>query len=128
MHHPQIRPEGWRSPVSQLRILIGLAAGILGALAIQASVYVQQMNLETLCAKANRILRGTVVGVTEGQVSAGGGLLPTVTYKIKVKDNMAGAAADLVNFTMIAESKASARQENVRRLPVLEMPALQEGK
>lgn len=104
-----------------------LATVWLAACSVEASVYVQQMKLETLCEKAGRIIRGTVVKVSTGQVNVGGGLLPTVTYEIKVKDTMAGTPVGTVNFTMIAELKAPARQGKATRAPLLELPRLEEG-
>jgi hypothetical protein len=55
-----------------------------------ASAIVKQMDLTEVCARADRIFRGTIVDVTEGTVAAGGGELPTVTYRIKVTEAFKG--------------------------------------
>ncbi|MFN0127278.1 MAG: hypothetical protein ACKV19_11400 [Verrucomicrobiales bacterium] len=95
---------------------------------LQASVYVQQMRLEALCQNAGRIVRGTVVNVSRGQVEVGGGLLPTVVYKIQVKENLAGTPAELVVLTMVARPKSPTQAGNATRLALVELPQLEEGK
>ena len=55
---------------------------------------VRYLNLRDLVARANRIVRGTVVGSDEGTVSAGGGAIPIVTYRIKVEQALKGSAGD----------------------------------
>jgi hypothetical protein len=42
------------------------------------------MNLQQMCNAAGRIFRGTVLGATEGTVTAGGGQLTTIVYRIRV--------------------------------------------
>lgn len=67
-----------------LTALVGLPAPIL------ASAIVKGMDLAEVCSRAARIFRGTIVDVTEGKVAAGGGQLPTVTYRIKVTEAFKG--------------------------------------
>lgn len=109
----------------QMMVLATLC-GVMSPL--PASVYVQQMKLEALCEKAGRIVRGTVVKVTRAQVEVGGGLLPTVVYHVQVKDTMAGTPASQVILTMIAEPKSPTQHGTATRLPLVELPRLEEGK
>lgn len=67
--------------------LLALALAF-GALA-QASL-VQKMDLGEVCARADKIFRGTVVSAKSGSIEAGGGELPTITYVIKVNEAFQG--------------------------------------
>ncbi len=53
-------------------------------------VLVQQFNLGGLVGNADKIFRGTILGVSRGTVNVGGGTLDTVTYKIEVKESFKG--------------------------------------
>ncbi|HAB17657.1 MAG TPA: hypothetical protein PLX89_04125 [Verrucomicrobiota bacterium] len=133
MNHPPLIPRTGLAPGrrtgSVLRYLVlGVTATFLAAVSVQASVYVQQLKLDALCKNAHRIIRGTVDSVSSGQISVGGGSLPTVTYRIKVTETMAGAPAEIVNLTMVAEPKTAIRHGNARREPLIEVPPLEEGK
>ena len=52
-------------------VLIALALVLVGT-SLQAAM-VQKMDLGEVCARAERIFRGTVVGISQGEVEAGGG-------------------------------------------------------
>lgn len=110
-----------------LRAAWGLAAGLVACASLQASVYVRQLKLDALCKNAHRIVRGTVESATPGQVAAGGGSLPTVTYRIKVAETIAGVPAEIVNLTMVAEPKSRIRSGSAERAPIVEIPELTEG-
>ena len=45
-----------------------------------------KLNLEEMTERADRIFRGTVVDIEVGTVQAGGGELPTVTYRFRVDE------------------------------------------
>jgi hypothetical protein len=88
-------------------LLFGLA--VVGAPSLYASM-VRKMDLAGLCQRADKIFRGTVVGVTPGTVSVGGGRLPTVTYRLRVTEAFKGSYltkddASYAEITMIAPVK-----------------------
>lgn len=70
-------------------VYLALALALVVGAVAQASL-VQKMDLGEVCARADKIFRGTVVSATEGTVEAGGGQLPTVTYLIKVEEGFQG--------------------------------------
>jgi hypothetical protein len=57
---------------------------------IASATSVRQMTLAELSQHADKIFRGKVVSITDGTVAAGGGQLPTVTYRIVVEDVIRG--------------------------------------
>jgi len=54
---------------------------------------VLRMDLERLCQGSGRILRGTVLEIENGTVDAGGGLLPTLTFIVRVDEAFKGEFA-----------------------------------
>lgn len=134
MHSTPRTPEPAR-PLSRLRgghftwpALLTLALGLLALVPAPASIYVQKLTLDGLSAKADRIFRGTVTGITYGEVQAGGGRLPTVTYRLQVKEALAGKPGyGLISLTMLAERKSPVQHGNARREKLLELPELKEG-
>lgn len=107
--------------------LVVLAAGHLGA------TTVLQMDLGELCDRADRIYRGTIVEVTEGTIEAGGGELPTVTYKVRVDEAFKGSFSEVkgvkvVEVRMIGNAKATPDQGDLRKLAAIPgMPTLRVG-
>ena len=104
-------------------VLLALALALVVGAVAQASM-VQQMSLGEVCAKADKIFRGTVLSVTEGKVAAGGGFLPTVTYRVKVVDAVQGdfqtkGDSQVTEITMILSPKAPNGK------PYIEMPVLE---
>ncbi len=71
------------------RNLVLLALGALCAASLHAAI-VKDMDLAEVCANADKVFRGTVVGATEGVVEVGGGELPTVIYSFKVNEAFKG--------------------------------------
>jgi hypothetical protein len=55
---------------------------------------VVHMTLRDLVARADRIIRGTVLDAGEAVVSAGGGNVPIVVYRIRVEEVLKGSAGD----------------------------------
>lgn len=51
---------------------------------------VQQMNLADLTDNADKIFRGKVLDMTLGTVEAGGGVMPTITYRLQVSQTVKG--------------------------------------
>jgi hypothetical protein len=85
------------------RLLIGLAAAAaLAAPPAQATTLVQ-MNLKDLATRADRIFRGTVVGVNTGTVRAGGSDLPTITYRLRVAERFKGEYVAVKDDTALVE-------------------------
>jgi hypothetical protein len=110
------------------RFGIGLVLSALLCLPIPlfASAIVKQMDLSEVCARAAMIFRGTIVDVTEGKVAAGGGELPTVTYRIKVTEAFKGdfTTKDGVSYaevTMLVRLKSAPRDgvQHFSALPTL---------
>ena len=62
---------------------------VLFALSAQATM-VRQMDLAQMAESAGLIFRGTVVEIAKGSVNAGGGAIPTITYQIKVTEQLKG--------------------------------------
>lgn len=93
-----------------------------------ASSSVQQLDLKGLCLRADRIIRATVLDVSQGTVRAGGGDIPAVTYRLKVKETLGGGAASVIELRMIGSIKADASKGSIRRLPIFDdVPKLQQG-
>jgi hypothetical protein len=99
---------------------------------LSASTIVRHMNLEQMCLAAGRIFRGTVIGVTDGNVSIGGGELPTVTYRIQVEEAFKGTFEEskgeqVATLRMIGTRKAL-QIGPVRRLPMFDdLPRFERG-
>ena len=64
---------------------------VLSSVAADAS-NVRYMNLRDLVARADRIVRGTVLASEEGTVEAGGGAIPIVSYRIRIEEAFKGSA------------------------------------
>lgn len=83
---------------------------------------VRHMGLGELCDRADKIFRGTVVGVTDGTVEAGGAEFPTTTYAIEVSDHFKGevtAEKDgvrIVEITMLGAIKSAPAADGTVRL------------
>jgi hypothetical protein len=71
---------------------LALALAPIGVAHLQAA-NVQHMTLRDLVARADRIVRGTVIAKDETTVTAGGGSLPATRYRIRVAETLKGAAA-----------------------------------
>jgi hypothetical protein len=105
----------------------------LAAVELTASTVVRFMNLEQMCLSAGRIFRGTVIGVTEGTVEAGGGTLATVVYRIRVDEAFKGTFEDvkgeqIATLQMVKPLKR-VQSGPIRRLMPLfdDFPTFQEG-
>ena len=95
---------------------------------------VLQMNLGQMCDRADKIFRGTVLGVKEGTVQAGGGAIPTVTYRLRVDESFKGSyqvvkGMQIAEITMVGKPKATPQTSALRAIPVMpELPKLQVGR
>jgi len=71
---------------------------------------VLQLDLKDLCNRAERIVRATVIDINPGTVDAGGGKIPTVTYRLRVKETLGGQPLGFVDLTMVGDIKGEAAQ------------------
>jgi len=90
---------------------------------------VLKMDLAELAARADGIFRGTVLSVEPGTVNAGGGEIPTVTYRLQVDEPFKGewpkGVAEITMVGTIKEQDASGPFVRLSRLP--ELPNLVRG-
>lgn len=108
------------------------AVGLLLAPAASATTLVH-MNLKDLATRADRIFRGTVVGVDTGTVRAGGGDLPTIVYRLRVDEAFKGQYAEHKGHSVaevrMVGAKGPVEAGSVRRLSALrDVPQLQMGR
>ncbi|MDP9144058.1 MAG: hypothetical protein M3N43_05090 [Actinomycetota bacterium] len=91
------------------------------------------MNLEQLCQRAGQIFRGTVLSARVGTIEAGGGRIPTVTYRIQVDESFKGEfqtvkGRSIAEIRMVGKA-AMTESGNQQLLPVLkDVPNLEVGK
>jgi hypothetical protein len=103
-------------------------ATFLCRLAVVQGSSVLQLDLNELCKRADRIIRVTVIDITTGTVEAGGGKIPTVTYRLRVKETLGGSPLGVVDLTMVGNIKGEAAQGAVRRFPLFtQTPRLDQG-
>jgi hypothetical protein len=89
---------------------------------------VRQFGLGGLCQNAHRIFRGVVVDVNPGTVEAGGGRIPTVTYRIKVNETLHGPQMGIIDLTMVTDPKEGQIEGNMKRFPLFrDVPKLEKG-
>lgn len=62
---------------------------VLFAAPAQATT-VEKMDLAQMCDVAGRIFRGTVVDTKKGTVSAGGGDVPVISYRVRIIEQLKG--------------------------------------
>jgi hypothetical protein len=122
-----------------MRVLkLSAALSILSALVVcvpdvSASMIVRHMNLQQMCAAAGRIFRGTVLGVSEGTVAAGGGQLSTTVYRIRVDEEFKGSfetikGQRIATLQMVRAAKRTAQIGPARYLATFDdLPAFKEG-
>jgi hypothetical protein len=113
----------------------GVIAVLFAATPRAEATTVKHLDLDKLTSSAARVFRGTVVAIKPGTVVAGGGQLPTTTYRIRVveafkgtfpttKDNVAYA-----EITMVGSPKVSTPRGNLVRLDSFrDMPRLERGR
>ncbi len=101
---------------------MGAALAVCGSL---SAATVQQMNLQQMVGRADRIFRGTVLDVREGTVHAGGVDLPTVTYRLRVDDPLKGTFTQ-VKGLQIAEIKMLGKAKASDSAPLRALSALPE--
>ncbi len=106
-----------------------LAVTLLALCLPATGAMIRKFDLADLCRRADRIVRATVVDVTAGDIQAGGGRIPTVTYRLKVAETLAGQAAGTLELTMVGEIKQAPAAGGAVRVPALpEPPRLEKGR
>jgi hypothetical protein len=112
--------------LSRLMRCIGIGL-VLAQPAIEATT-ILKLDLDGLCNRAHRIFRGLVVEIKPGEVEAGGGRIPCVTYRIKVTEMIHGSAADAIDLTMVGNLKAEPAVGRAQRLALFkDVPQLEKG-
>ncbi len=99
-----------RSPLLFALFAIALMAGLTA----QATT-VLKMDLGELCDHADSIFRGTVVSTHAGTVMAGGIEMPTVTYRLQVREDFKGSFGivdgnKIAEVTMLGTTRSKPRQ------------------
>lgn len=95
----------------------------------------QHLKLDQLVDRSGKIFRGTILDFQPGTIEAGGGSLPTVTYRVRVEEAFKGdfpakegSDALVTEVTMLGNLKSRSDQGAVRKLATLpELPKLQVG-
>ncbi|MBL9138129.1 MAG: hypothetical protein JNK85_19835 [Verrucomicrobiales bacterium] len=118
-------PELRRTP---LRWFSRLAASLALACCLAEASSVRQLDLSGLCKNAHLIYRGTVLEAKESTLNAGGGTIPIVTYRIQVKEMLAGKAAEVIEMRSVGKPKPVIQPGGARWNPPLDLPELSEGK
>ncbi len=71
--------------------LVSVIAALMAIPAVAGATLLQQLNLDGLSKRADKIFRGTVTDIRPGVVQIGGGELPTVTYRFEVSEEFKGS-------------------------------------
>ena len=102
-------------PIARLTLM---AAALLLCGARIDAISVEHLTLGEIVDRADRIVRGTVVGADETTISAGGGRLPVVVYRIRVGEVVKGAAPDseVIEVTLLSPGKVAASRNRATSL------------
>lgn len=116
----------------RFRHLMFILATVAFVLPLSAATVIQ-MNLQEMVDRADKIFRGTVLDAREGKVTAGGGELPIVTYRIRVQESFKGSYST-VKGMQIAEIRMVGKltpnhSAPIRSMsPLADLPKLEVGK
>lgn len=110
------------------------ALGLLVVGQVHAAMMLQ-LDLQDLTSRADKIFRGTVIGIKEGTIEAGGGELPAVTYRIAVNEMFKGTPTEVkgneavVEIRMVGSLEIDKADENgnIHFSPFREVPRLSMG-
>lgn len=118
-----------------LAVTVGAAAGLRSspgeALAVTtsngANASLQQFSLAEMAERADKIFRGTVVDVSPGTLTAGGGELPIVIYLLRVDEAFKGefdskGDVSFVEFRVVGYLKDAAASSDLRQFQVFPDP------
>lgn len=106
---------------------IALSFAALTADTVNAAT-AMQMNLAQMINNSDKVFVGTVIGVTESRVQAGGGELPAITYRFQVSDTFKGDFDEIkgVKYTEVT-MLGTIKNIKERKHPISDFPLLQEG-
>jgi hypothetical protein len=116
---------------TRIHTVCALATGvIMCALATADASNVLHMTLRDLVARGDRIVRGTVLAADEGTVSAGGGNIPVVTYRIRVDEALKGGvtAGDVIEVRLLASMKPLSTGGSHRAAALRDLPRFAVGR
>ncbi len=107
--------------------LLSFAAALLAFSSANAAITLQ-MNLEQLVTQSERVFVGEVIGISETRVSAGGGELPAVTYRIRVSETFKGSFETVKDETFTEVTMVGSLKDVIAgRHPITDFPVLREG-
>ena len=117
-----------RKPIQSLWALT--AAILTCALVTAEASNVLHLTLRDLVARGDRIVRGTVLAADEGTVAAGGGNLPTITYRIRVDEALKGnvSAGDVIEVRLLGSIKQMTTGALRRATPLRDLPKFSVGR
>ncbi|MEM8770233.1 MAG: hypothetical protein AAGD92_01165 [Pseudomonadota bacterium] len=123
--------------------MIGRISVMLAALASIAALAVlparattlQKFDLADISNRADTIVRGKVMDVEQSVMALGGGQIPYVTYRVKVKEMLKGApdatkgGVSIVEFSIVGSLKPAGVNDGVQHVDIFEdVPKFQLGK
>ena len=114
-----------------IQSLCALTASLLTCALVTAEASnVLHMTLRDLVARGDRIVRGTVLTADESTVSAGGGNLPTTTYRIRVDEALKGSASagEVIEVRLLASMKQASSGSLRRANPLRDLPKFSVGR
>ena len=97
-------------------LLAALALAVPGLLFAAGQTYVKQQNLAEMVAEADRIYRGTVLGVDAGATDVNGRSLPTTTFRIRVTELLKGSVDEQKGEVQIAELRVVGSEKKYLRV------------
>jgi len=116
--------------MSVLKRSAALGSFVIALLAVTAAhaSMTAQMNLEQLVTKSERVFVGQVIDISETRVSAGGGELPAVVYRLRVSEAFKGNF-ETVKGEQVAEVMMVGRLKDILngRHPITDFPVLAQG-
>lgn len=110
--------------------LLAVATGLMVAPSLATTL--MHLNLGALSEQADRIFRGTVLTVVEGETELGGGVLPTTTYTLEVEESFKGEfdmlkGVRLVEIRMVGKIAPTVVGQAVHMSVFRDMPRLTLG-
>jgi hypothetical protein len=119
---------------ARLRLGLAVTAVLAAAVPTQATTLLQ-FSLKDLATRSDLVFRGTVLSAKPGTVKAGGGELPTVTYRVQVDETFKGEYPapkndrTLVEIRMVGSGKATRSNGAVQHFSVFrDVPRLEVGR
>ena len=117
----------------QIRVFTLLAVAALMVSPLAATTLLQ-MDLGQLVERSDRIFRGTVVDVEQSTITAGGGELPMVIYRLKVDESLKGGVdlvkgdTSVIEIRMVGSIKKPERSGDMQHFsPFYDVPRLSMG-